>query len=303
MTMRVYNPDPAWIIQHAEGFTRDDVIELVKRDGYKRSLFRSLPMSESLTSLVKTTDNLVYVSETYRRCFVDLGLGADAYSNHFTGKTKSTLRRKIRKFTDACGGTLPWRECRTPSELDEFYPRAREISAQTYQEALLDSGLPSNESFRSSMLRDGAKDKVRAYLLFDNEGHGLAYLYCPIIDGVVRYQYLGYVAGHRLNEWSPGTILLWLALQRLQEEGCYKWFDFTEGSDEKSTGQKSRFATGDVVCADLWVFERTPGSVCLLTVHRLVDNASALLGKVFERLGVKRRLKHWIRRIAATRTA
>jgi hypothetical protein len=301
LTVRVYNPGPAWIIEHAGGFTRDDVIELVKQSGHKTALFRSLPMKEPTAGLVKTTSNLVYVSETYRRCFVDLQLGGDAYGNHFTGKTRSTLRRKVRKFTDACGGTLPWREYRTPSELEEFYPLARDISAHTYQEALLDSGLPSSADFRSHMLREAAKDTVRAYLLFDDQGHGLAYLYCPIVDGVVRYQYLGYVAGHRLNEMSPGTILLWLALQRLQEEGCYKWFDFTEGSDEKSTGQKSRFATGDVLCADLWVFERTPGNVCLLTVHRLVDNISALMGTVLERLGIKRRLKQWIRRKSATR--
>lgn len=303
MTVRAYNPDAAWIIEHADGFTRDDVIELVERNGDKRSLFRSLPVNEPPARLVRTPRNLIYMSETYRRCFVDLQLGVDAYSKHFTGKTKSTLRRKIRKFTDACGGTLPWREYRTPSELEEFYPLARDISAHTYQEALLDSGLPSSEAFRSNMLRDAAKDTVRAYLLSDNEGRGLAYLYCPVVDGVVYYQHLGYVADHRLNEWSPGTILLWLALERLQEEGCYKWFDFTEGSDEKSTGQKSRFATGDVVCADLWVFERTTGYVCLLAGHRMIDSVSVLAGEALERLGLKRRLKHWIRRTAAKRTA
>lgn len=298
--MHVCDYDPAWIIAHANGFTHSDVALLAERNGYDKTLFRSLPISQSPAGLIKTAHSLVYVTQTYRRCFVDLKLGVDRYTSHFSSKTRATIRRKIRKYTDACGGKLPWQEYRTSSELEAFYPLARTISEHTYQEALLHSGLPSSEEFRSRMLQDAAHGNARAYLLFDNEGRGLAYLYCPVNNGIVSYQYLGYVAGHPLNELSPGTILLWLALQRLQEEERYAWFDFTEGSDEKSTGQKSRFATADICCADFWVFQRTLRNVWLFGAHALVDRVSTSVGSALDRLGVKRAVKRWIRNRAVT---
>src|SRR5699024_3040477 len=155
---------------------------------------------------------------------------------------------------------------------------------------------PTSDSFCATMLRDAEHDAVRAYLLFDDKGEGLAYLYCPVKDGVVSYQHLGYVAEHHLNRHSPGTILLWLVMQTLQEEGSYRWFDFTEGSDEKSTGQKSRFGTDSVQCADVWVFPRNLRYAMLLHVHRFVDAFSETTGAALERFGIKQRVKHWMRR-------
>ncbi|CAB1277338.1 GNAT family N-acetyltransferase [Candidatus Nitrosacidococcus tergens] len=295
LLLLTYHYHSSWIIFHKNGFTLNEVITLVKSDGNRPSLLRSLPVQQISTKLTKISNYLIYTADSYQRCFVDLKLGADKYINHFSNKTRSTLRRKERKFADACGGQINWREYRTVAELTEFYPIARTISKKTYQENLFDAGLPEDKQFYDTMLKDGAQGAALGYIIFDDKNNPLAYLYCPIIDGVVLYQYLGYINNHPLNSFSPGTVLLWLVLLHLQEQSHYQWFDFTEGGGDKSTGQKARFATHQINCANLWVMEKTLANQLLFFTHRLIDNLSKLIGDTLEKIGVKQKIKQWIR--------
>ncbi|CAH9019677.1 GNAT family N-acetyltransferase [Candidatus Nitrosacidococcus sp. I8] len=295
-----YHYHSSWIILHKNGFTLNEVITLVKSDGGRPSLFRSLPVQQIPTKLTNISDYLIYTADTYQRCFVDLKLGTDKYINHFSNKTRSTLRRKERKFADVCGGKINWREYRTTAELIEFYPIARIISKKTYQENLFDSGLPEDKQFYDAMLKDSTQGTVLGYIIFDDKNNPLAYLYCPIVDGVVLYQNLGYINDHPLNHLSPGTILLWLVLLHLQEQGHYQWFDFTEGGGDKSTGQKARFATHQIDCANLWIMKKTLINQLLFSTHQLIDDLSRLIGDTLEKIGVKQKIKQWIRQKSIT---
>jgi len=64
----------------------------------------------------------------------DLSGSFDQYMVAFSGKTRSGLRRKLRKFAQISGGTIDWRQYRTPQELPIFFDLARTVSAKTYQE-------------------------------------------------------------------------------------------------------------------------------------------------------------------------
>src|SRR5699024_1135255 len=191
---RVYDCDFNWILTNREGFTIQAVVATLDANGGDVVLLRSLPVSMLPAKLLRTSNHYLYVSEHYQRYYADLSLGAEGYAKSFSSKTRSTLRRKVRRLAKACGGEVAWREYRTPEELETFYPLARRISEQTYQEQLLDAGLPTSDSFCATMLRDAEHDAVRAYLLFDDKGEGLGYLYCPVKVGGVCYQHLGYVA-------------------------------------------------------------------------------------------------------------
>src|SRR5439155_2345862 len=113
----------------------------------------------------------------------------DDYMARFSAKSRSTLRRKVRRFTAAPGARL--REYRAPQEMDEFFRLARALSRKTYQEALYDKGLPASDGFRQRLLAMAGEDGVRGYILFLHD-RPIAYLYCPAHDGVLLYENLGY---------------------------------------------------------------------------------------------------------------
>ena len=125
----------------------------------------------------------------------------------------------------------------------------------------------------------------------------IAYLYCPIRDGVVMYEYLGYLPDEQYTKLSPGTVLLWLALQSLFDEAMHHFFDFTEGSDRRTRGHKGLFSTGYRSCANVYLLKRTPSNIALVTLHASVDWLSEWVGSGLERLGLKKHVRGLLRTV------
>lgn len=252
-------------------------------------IVRSLPAARigGLRDLAEGA--LVYVRQEYPRYYMRLDTSYEAYLAQFSAKTRSTLKRKVRKFeTLSDDGRLDIREYRTVPELEQFHGLAREVSRKTYQERLLDSGLPDTASHLAEMRRLAAEGNVRAWLLFLN-GQPVSYLYTPIRDGSVVYDYLGYDPAFASH--SPGTVLQLEALERLMAEGCHRLFDFTEGEG----AHKKLFATGSVDCADVVVLRATLANAGLIRAHRTFHALVEAAGRQTERLGLKAKLKRWLR--------
>lgn len=252
-------------------------------------IVRSLPAARvgGLRDLAEGA--LVYVRQEYPRYYMRLDTSYEAYLACFSAKTRSTLKRKVRKFeTLSDDGRLDIREYRTVSEMEAFHTLAREVSRKTYQERLLGSGLPDSESHLAEMRRLAAADSVRAWLLFLN-GQPVSYLYTPIRDGSVLYDYLGYDPA--FASYSPGTVLQLEALERLMAEGGHRLFDFTEGEG----AHKKLFATGSVDCADVVVLRATLANAGLIRAHRTFHTLVEAAGRQTERLGLKAKLKRWLR--------
>jgi CelD/BcsL family acetyltransferase involved in cellulose biosynthesis len=256
--------------------------------GVEVLVVRSHPTDGRLPRLLRLPAAVRYVPSQYRHYYVDLQGSFVEYLQKFSGKSRSTLRRKVRKFAELSGGTVQWREFRARGEMSEFYRLAREISRKTYQERLLHQGLPESEEFRRTIAEAAAHGRSRGYILFSG-GHPVAYLYCPIRDGVLLYEHLGY--DPQFQRWSPGTVLQHLVLEKLFEEGDCRCFDFTEGEG----AHKEFFATGSVDCADMYYFRPTLRNRSLLRLHAGLRLFSDALVHIVDRLGVKTRLKKLIR--------
>jgi CelD/BcsL family acetyltransferase involved in cellulose biosynthesis len=273
------------------GKSPEDTREAVEASAAKGDgiLLRSHPIPEKLPRIGRARNRLRYVPSQYERRYIDLDGTFDEYLKRFSSKSRSTLRRKVRKFAKLCGGEPTWRTYRTPKEMEEFYRLAREVSRRTYQERLLDAGLPETDEFKEEMLQAADRDGARAYLLFHEE-RPVAYLHCPIHDGVVFYGYLGYDPEYA--KWSPGTVLQHLALEKLFTEADLTMFDFTEGEG----AHKSFFSTHSVLCADIYYLKRSLRNRCLVRLHTLLDAFSRALVRLLDRLGLKERIKRLIRR-------
>jgi CelD/BcsL family acetyltransferase involved in cellulose biosynthesis len=220
-------------------------------DGF---LVASLPAAALPPLLAAQPGLKPFIRQRYRRFYAELDRGFDHWLGTLSSKSRSTLKRKVRKLADRSGGTLDLRCYRTVAEVEEFYRHARAVSALTYQERLLRSGLPEGEQALAAMRELAARDAMRGWILF-LEGRPVAYLYAPAEGPTLIYAYLGY--DPEVADLSPGTVLQYEAMRALMEEGRFRLFDFTEGEGQ----HKRLFSTGEVECVDLLLLKPTPANL------------------------------------------
>lgn len=245
-------------------------------------LITSLPDTEIAAVARQHPGMLVLIRQRYARRYADLSTSFDDYLATFSGKSRSTLRRKVRKFTEASGGTLDIRTYRNPNEIAEFQGLARRVSAKTYQEKLLGAGLPDDPDFMASMIRAATRGEACGWLLFVDD-EPVSYLYAPADGDTLIYAYLGYDPDWARH--SPGTVLQVEVMRQIIEEGRFSRFDFTEGDGQ----HKRQFATDGIDCADLLLLRKTAGNhmlaAALMGFDRCVGLAKGLgLGKWVRRL-------------------
>lgn len=236
---------------------------------------------------------IAYTPYTFRNYFVDLKrIGSfEAYLQGFSPKSRSTLRRKVRKFIDAGNAALDRREYTRPEQMDEFFAHARALSAVTYQERLLDNGLPASDAFRHDMAQAAHRGGVYASILF-LRARPVSYALCLSREGVVSYDYVGY--DPQARELSPGTVLQYLVLEALFGRGDVSIFDFTEGEGE----QKAFFGSDWRLCAKTYLLARSAANFAFVAAHHRLNRGVERVGGVLDRFGLKARVRNLVRRLA-----
>ncbi len=225
--------------------------------------------------------------QDYHRHYIDMGQSFDAYLAQFSGKTRSTLRRKAKRLADEAGGYTVTQH-RTPAELEAFLDAALPLSARTYQARLLDAGLPDSPDARRTMLHAAEADRMRAFLLHAG-GQPVAYLSLPVTGATLVYAHLGYdPAWARL---SVGTVLQMDALERLFAETRYRWFDFTEGDG----AHKAMFGTHWAACSSLMLLEPTLTNRSLLGLRGAFDAGVSGAKALAQRSGALSRIRALLR--------
>jgi len=252
-------------------------------------LIRSQPVQQTLPRLSLFPDAIRYIPSQYERFYIELEGSFAEYLNKFSSKSRWTLLRKIRKFAAFSRGQVDWRVYRTVKEIEEYYPLARQVSAATYQERLLNAGLPEHGEFRTETFALARLDRVRGYLLF-HDRKPIAYLFCAVEDpGILLYRYLGYDPEYQ--DWSPGTVLQYFVLERLFAEREIRLFDFTEGEG----AQKRFLSTGSIHCADIYYFRRRLRTLMVVALHVSLEAFSKIVGDALNCLRLKRRIKTFLR--------
>lgn len=229
-------------------------------DGY---LVTSLPAA--LAAALPASGRIVRERQRYTRYFTDLSIGHAAWLASLSGSARATLRRKTKKVA-AAGMTV--RAFRDAADFDAFHPIARGISARTYQERLLDSGLPAAPEAVARLRALAAADGLRAWLLLI-AGAPAAYLCCTVEGHALRYDYVGHDPA--FGDLSPGTVLQAAAFEDLFHDRFAR-FDFTEGEGQ----HKRLFATGGVACVDLLLLTPTLSNRATLAALAGFDGAVAV---------------------------
>lgn len=228
-------------------------------DGY---LVTSLP--EPMLAGLDDHGLLAFVRQRYRRYHADLSAGEAAWLAGLSGSARSGIKRKAKKLAAANGGALDIRRYHDAAAFADFHPLARAVSATTYQEKLLGSGLPDDAASVRHLQSLAAQDGLRAWLLFI-AGVPVAYLCCTADGESLCYTYVGHDPAH--SELSPGSVLQVEAMRELFAEGRFARFDFTEGEGQ----HKRQFSTGGTACVDVLLLRRTPGNRGTVAALRTFD--------------------------------
>ncbi|SEK30501.1 GNAT family N-acetyltransferase [Nitrosovibrio tenuis] len=284
-----------WLQVREVGLDDDDlpVSELIPpadplQLGSQGFLIRSLRITGKQPVFEKRGDYLCYVSSRYMRYYIDMRTSFSEYTAKFSSKTRSTLNRKIRKYKDYCGGEISWKVYKDVGEMSEFFRLARAVSEITYQEKLLDAGLPDSENFCLEMEQLARQGRVRGFILF-HASRPVSYLYCPVTNGVVIYAFLGYDPSYM--NFSVGTILQWIALEHLFGEKLFRFFDFTEGQSD----HKKLFATDNIQCANVFFLCSNLRNMFLVHTQRTINKLSKVTGDMLDQYGIKPAVRRLMR--------
>jgi CelD/BcsL family acetyltransferase involved in cellulose biosynthesis len=219
-----------------------------------------------------------FIRQRYRRHFARLDQGFERYFAGFSAKSRSTLRRKLKRLAERSGGTLDLRCYRDADDIRQFHALARAVSAKTYQERLLGAGLPDGPDALAEMQRLVRAGRGRGWLLF-LDGAPIAYLWTPAEGATLIYAYLGYDPA--FADYSPGTVLQLEAMRLLMEERAFTLFDFTEGEGQ----HKRLFATDSVDCVDLLLLRPSAANLVVGYTTTGFDAVVAMAKRALRRPG------------------
>lgn len=256
--------------------------------GERAIVLRSMPVKEAPARTMRRPGVLQYVPRSYKRFLTDLRITPEQYLAGMSGKSRNTLKRKVRKFEEEHGSPIDFRAYRKEEEIPGYLEAARAVSRTTYQEKLLDFGLPDDDAFVRNLQETARRGDWRGYVLHA-KGKPIAYVHCPIVRGIAIYAYVGFDPHY--SSASPGTVLQWLILQDMFPDDHIQWFDYTEGEGP----HKEFFSTHNWLCADIWLFEPTLANRLRVFAHATLDSFGVKTGQLLERFGLKRRFKRLLR--------
>ncbi len=255
--------------------------------------FPTYPVRCAPATVVLRDQWIAYTPYTFRNYYIDferLGDFEHYLRAAFSAKSRSTLQRKVRKFAQADGGSVHWRRFRGAAQMDEFLAQARAVSVKTYQERLLDAGLPDTPEFHARAKAMAEADRVLCYILY-LQNRPVAYLMCFCQDGIASYDYLGYDPA--VQALSPGTVLHYFVFRSLFETKALRIFDFTEGEGQ----HKVFFGSDHRLCAKTYFFRRTLFNLMLVRAHHGLNRSVAAIGAALDRVGLKSKLRRFMRSV------
>ena len=254
----------------------------------RATLVSSHPVGQRLPRLLFVGNTLRYAPHQYRRFYLDMDGSFEDYLKQLSANRRNQLRRTLKHFAATSGGSTEWREFSQPGEMAEYHRLAREVSAKTYQEKLVDAGLPDGDAFLDQITEMADKDAIRGYILFMG-GKPVAYHHCPVEGRVIIYERTGYDPDYR--HLRPGLTLLYLMIERLFTTGRFSRLDFGKGEFP----YKETFSTGSVPCADIYHFRRTLANYALVFGHTALYATGTAFAGILDCLHLKERLKKMVR--------
>jgi hypothetical protein len=247
----------------------------------------SCPLQGKLKRLVTGAGYLRYVDNQYRHFFLPTTSTFKEYLSAFNSKTRATLLRKERAVANTCTRDY-FRVFRDGEGMREFYAEALSVSRNSYQHRLLNQGLPQSDEFLREIVQKADEGRMLGFLLYVKDKPA-AYTLGPLNHGVLLYDHTGF--NPEYSQFSPGTVLQLKTIETAFNQKEVKIYDLCTGEGK----HKELFTEHFIYCGNVYYLPQNLRNLSkVLLKIAVTDTLSALTG-ILDRLGIKQRLKKFLR--------
>lgn len=257
-------------------------------EGIEATLINSCPLLVKARRIALFPRAIRYIPSQYNHLYLELDGSFEQYLEKFSSKTRWTLRKKLKRFTESAGAEV-FREYSGAAEMQEFLALSSAVSSKTFQQRLLDAGIPQRKDFPAQLASQAACGRVRGYILFHN-GIPAAYALCYAHGDTLTLDKMGFDPVYA--PLNAGTVLTYVIVQRLFAAHQFRIFDFGSGHFE----YKALFATDSVRCAEVIYLRRTVRNLTVTLTHAGLGIVSTTLKGVLAVLGLKARARKFVHR-------
>lgn len=262
-------------------------IDIKSLPAQKALLLKSAPDRLVLALSSFTEKMLVYPFYRYDRSWVATKGDFDTYFGSFSKISRKGLRRRTKKLADLSGGHIDLRRFDQSDQMGTFHADARAVSAKTFQEQLMNDGLPADPSFLDAMIHRASAGQCYGTILYLND-QPISYLYCERQGAGWLASYGGFDPAHA--GLSPGTVHLFKDLEEAFNDAGCAFFDLGPGQCD----YKKFFSTHNVPCSDILILNKTIANRLTIGVHRSLESTEIAID-LANSLKLKERLRQKIR--------
>jgi hypothetical protein len=214
------------------------------------------------------------------------------FEAQLSASSRQSQRRQLRKLLEYLGGDFDIRCFTGDSEVGQFVVDARRVSQKSYQWRLLGLGLRDPDSLSKTLTRAARHGWLRCYILYCR-GEPAAFMLGYLYHGTYHYIDVGYDPAW--GQWGVGSILQLQVIRDLIEgPEPAALFDFSTGHGE----HKARLANISRSEANLLLVRNCARNAAIAAGYRLAMAVDRQGGRLLDTLGIKARVKHWLRRAA-----
>lgn len=207
----------------------------------------------------------------------------ESYWQQFSSKTRSTFRRKLKKF-----GKTRLELITAADQVSDFLAAAHLISLQTWQSRRLGLRVRNTEAERVVLSALADAGLLRSYLWLA-DGEPAAFCIGHQSHGVFHYEEVGYAT--KFARFSPGQMLVVQMIEDLLADNRPDVFDFGGGDAD----YKRMFANDVSQSGTVWLVPPAWRAKTALQWASLCRAAKSNVRSLANRLGLATRIRQWIR--------
>jgi hypothetical protein len=237
----------------------------------------------------------VPLGEPFEHQFARLPDTYEEYLGELGSRSRQSVQYSERKLAKDMNGEVRVDCFETADAVERFLTDGGAVSRKTYQWNLLGLGLRDTLELRGRLRVAAQRGWLRSYVLYCRElpvAFMLGYQYA----GCYYYTDVGYDPDYA--NWSVGSVLQLKVMQDLYARGNRPGvFDFSTGYGS----HKARFGNISRREANVLLLPRRLKNRVIASAFLLNERASGTAVAALQRLGLKSRIKKWVRGIASSR--
>jgi hypothetical protein len=220
---------------------------------------------------------------------IDFPETLDRYWEGFSSKTRSTMRRKVKKLAKDTGKEVSLVRY-TAEDLEKYAADAAAISKRSYQYHLLKQGIQDEAAFLARCREAAAHGWLRGYVLHLGD-EPIAFMHGWQYRGA--YLYLETAYDQELRQHSPGTVLHIMVIEDMYAHDTPRVFEFGVHGDQKAT-----FGNATYRAAEIFLIRPSAYPMLATGLYRLSNAGTEAAKKVLDRYGVTGKVKQMMRRLS-----